>query len=619
MRYLLVAPKYYAHFNTSLNTYYDFPVGLSYVCATLKSAGQHVVGLNLNHHKNHAEYFQDYVRHNHFDVLCVGGLSGDYRVISEILCLAREVRRDYLVVLGGGLVSSEPEITVRCLEADYGVVGEGEATIRGLAQCLERGLDPATVPGLAIRKPDGSVTLTPTRQSIANLDELPFPDYEAFDFKTYLDVRRPSDFYYAYINDNPRHLPVIGSRSCPYRCTFCYHPLGNTYRKRSIENIFTEVDAMIAKHDINVVMFYDELFASTLSRIEEFCHYAKARNIKFQISMRVNQPTPEILSMLRDAGCFYIGYGLESASPTVLRSMKKKISVEQIEYALRLTREKGIGIQGGFIFGDVAEDEHTVEETISWWLAHKQYQTQLGLIRVYPGSELYNVAVERKIIRDRERFVTKDCPMINVSKLTNPQFAAMAARVNDLAKHYDHFPAHVQAMQYIGDTDRGEGLYEVRFICPNCQGENTIRNICDREQVHRSNRDWMRLGCRHCYQKLDVPFPREQRIKRTVTRLIERVPKGRLALYGAGGHTRMLFSLVPGLAGHLHCIFDRKVPDKDQTFEGVPLRELPRYTPGIKKRVDAVLISSEAFEPSIRKRLDRLLRQGIDVVPLYSE
>lgn len=618
MRYCIVAPKYYAHYKTSLNTYYDFPVGLSYVCAMLKSVGHDVVCLNLNHHKDHAAYFQDYVRHNHFDVLCVGGLSGDYRVIDEILTLAREIRRDFLVVIGGGLVSSEPEITVRCLKADFGVIGEGEATIRDLAECLERGTDPADVPGLAIRQPDGSVRLTPARRAITDLDALPFPDYAAFDFSTYLDVRRPSDFYYTYINDRPRHLPVIGSRSCPYRCTFCYHPLGNVYRKRSIDNIFAEVDVMIQKHDINVVMFYDELFASSLPRIEEFCHQAKTRHIKFQISMRVDQPTPEILVMLRDAGCFYIGFGLESASPDVLRSMKKKITVEQITSALRLTREAGIGIQGGFIFGDVVEDERTVEETLAWWLDHKQYQTQLGLIRVYPGSALYDHAVKKRIIKDRERFVTSDCPMVNVSRLTKPQFVKMAARVHELASRDDHFPAKVLSMTYIGDTDQGEGLYEVRFVCPNCGNENVIRNICDREQVHRSNRDWMRLGCRHCYQKLDVPFPRSQRIARTVNRLIDRVPKGRLAVYGAGGHTRMLFDLVPRLAGHLDCVFDRTVDGDDRTFEGVPLRALPRYTPGIRKRLDAVLISSEAFESVIRKRLERLVRHDIDVVTLYA-
>ena len=85
----------------------------------------------------------------------------------------------------------------------------------------------------------------------------------------------------------------------------------------------------------------------------------------------------ELLEHCKEAGCIHISYGLESASNKILKSMRKHISVEQIESALDQTYETGIAIRGNFIFGDKEETLDTVEETLQWWARHYKYQISI--------------------------------------------------------------------------------------------------------------------------------------------------------------------------------------------------------------------------------------------------
>src|SRR5208337_2623049 len=99
---------------------------------------------------------------------------------------------------------------------------------------------------------------------------------------------------------------------------------------------------------------------------------------------------------MQAAGCIFIGYGLESASPTVLRSMKKRITVDQILRAIRLTEKVGLGVQGNFIFGDIAETPETFQETMDFfnqWC--KDLIVHLGSVTPYPGSEIFQYCLEK--------------------------------------------------------------------------------------------------------------------------------------------------------------------------------------------------------------------------------
>jgi len=225
-----------------------FPVGIASVVSSWKKAGHCVDAVNLS-------LVRDWeVRKGEYDLVATGGLACHLKSLRHIIDKAR--RAGVPTVLGGGIVTSEPQLIAASLRPDYCVLGEGEEVAVALLETLEAGRDPEQVPGVAFFR-DDNLVLTQVPDPIANLDRLPTPDFDALGFRQWLDQSRPSDSYNLDLFDQPRSYPLLGSRSCPYRCTFCYHPLGQKYRQRSLDSIMAELASAIPKYRINVI----EVFA----------------------------------------------------------------------------------------------------------------------------------------------------------------------------------------------------------------------------------------------------------------------------------------------------------------------------------------------------------------------
>ncbi len=517
MRFLLIAPR----FVERAGEMYDFPVGLAYISAVLKASGRHVSTLNLNHyHENQvAGLIRDVIRNEHIDVVGTGGLSPHYHNVREVIRCVRGAGRDLPLILGGGILTSEPELMLEALGADIGVIGEGENTMLELAQALETGSDLAAVDGIINRGPDGKLARTKPRKAIMDLDALPHPDYEGFEAAAYLARQRTGDNVYVNALDRPRLLPVISSRSCPFNCTFCFHPLGNKYRKRSMDSFFAEVDSLVARHDINMLAVLDELFSFHADHLEEFCARMKPYGLKWIAQLRVDHVDKKALAMLKDAGLFYISYGLESASDTVLRSMKKHISVPQIEKALAATDELGIGIQGNFIFGDPAETLETARETIAWWKGHTRYNINFTALIPYPGCEDYKLCLERGIITDRLAFIEAGCPSVNMTGLSPRDYGTIFQEATQ-AQFEMRKPAEVLEVTRKGyDRAKKTWLYRLGVRCPHCGEASTY------DDFHKRELEMFKVCCRACRRRFDLSSTIFEHIRQGFGALLSRLER----------------------------------------------------------------------------------------------
>ena len=442
---------------------YSIPVGLSYVAAILKQAGHQVDAVNLNFQRDLK------IAPNKYDLVATGGLAIHFEQIKEIAALANNSGTKLIV--GGGIVTSEPELISRAVNADCSVLGEGEVTILELLNCLEQNGDLESVAGIGFFK-NGNYITTAKRKPILKLDTLPFPDYASFAFETYLDNLKPSDVNYYDIFDYPRVYPLISSRSCPFRCTFCYNPLGNRYRQRSIDNIMNELKTVIPKYRINIVDIIDELFSYDKERTYEFCDKFKefAATIPWEIrwdcQLRVDKLEEEMLDKLKDSGCFMISYGFESYSPTVLKSMKKYITPPQIERAVKMTLDKEVSLQGNFIFGDVAETAETARETLNYWKEHIEAGILLAWVMPYPNSRLYQHCLEKGIIKDKLKYISSQFSEIfNMTTLTEEQFTNLRLEVYTAPLIYNH--ATIPSV--VGDSF-------IVVTCPHCQSQIEYKN-----------------------------------------------------------------------------------------------------------------------------------------------
>ncbi|MFA4884263.1 MAG: radical SAM protein [Desulfotomaculaceae bacterium] len=501
MKVLIVSPRWFV--GDVIYYRYMFPLGLAYLSSVLKKDGHEVDVLNINHY---AGPIDDIVRsalgRKKYDQVLTGGISTYLNQIKAVISAVRQADPAVGVILGGGILSSEPELMFDHLKPDQGVIGEGEQTISELVACLAERGNLGQVDGLIYRDERGKVKTTKPRDPIPNIDLIPYPDFDGFEFEKYLDHMHPSDQYFYDLFDKPRTYPIICSRSCPFICTFCFHPLGNKYRQRSLNSIMDELRLNVLRYRINIISIYDELFSNDRQRMLEFCEQIKAFtdilswDCRWNCQMRVDRIDDEMLAKMKAAGCYMISYGFESYSPQVLKSMKKHISPEQIKRAVELTLKNDISIQGNFIFGDTAETRATAQETLGYWKDNVEAGIQLGFINPYPGTALYQRLVDRGIIKDKLDFIANHIfDIFNMSeKMTNNEFGKLWFEVvRTRVRHRIYAPRYV--------LSEGEaGTVKLKAECPHCHREIEYRNfyVLSRQVL------FLMLYCRECRRRFYV-------------------------------------------------------------------------------------------------------------------
>ena len=454
MKILLVAPQFTI-----------FPVGIAYIASSLKQSGYLVDGCIYEKSSDLVELLTK----EKYDIVATGGLSSQYAHIKAIADIAKKLNRTLIV--GGGIITSEPELMSRSLNVDYAVIGEGELAIVDLLSCLAVNGDISQVKGIGYFHEKGFV-LTAGRKQIEDLDALSWPDYDCFGFSTFLERQKPTDQFYYDLFDDPREYPLVASRSCPFLCTFCYHPAGDKYRQRSLDSIFKELEVVIPKYRINIVSLFDELFSYNEERVLKFCRRFKELTARFSwpirwnCQMRVAGLKENMLDAMRDSGCYMVSYGLESYSSTVLKSMKKHITPEQIHHAVHATLDRQISIQGNFIFGDKAETWETALATLEFWKEHRDAGILLFFILACPNSAMYQHAIKKGIIDDRLDFIKNHLfDIYNMTEMPDWKFYRLVTMVFKYVNKYYVFTVPVQKTQT-----------SLTIRCPHCRETITYRN-----------------------------------------------------------------------------------------------------------------------------------------------
>jgi len=486
VNFLFVHPKY-----CSRGGFYHFNLGLAYVFSYMKHKGFNVSCLNLCHYDKPIDIqLAECITNEKIDVICTGGMSINFEEIHSILAAAKKIKPGIITIVGGAIVSSDPKLALENMPIDFGVIGEGEETMAELANVLSKGEDASNIKGLAYLDTKYNLVIPGERPPIEDLDSLPFPDLEGFEYGYHLNTFKPnSHLYYHTILDEVRVGKIITTRSCPFSCTFCYHQLGKKYRQRSLDNVFKEIDYLVEKFNINTLILLDELFAVDKKRIYEFAERIKKYNIKWNPVLRVDNVDRDLLKALRESGVYIISYGIENLNDEILQSMQKGITRIQVEKALQLTKEAGIGNQGGILFGDPAETEETVKKSIDWWLKHRRYGLTLGMIITLPDAPLYRLALERGLIRDKLQYMKNKFPLLNLTKISSKKFKKLC----DFVSNYRDDEKYIVTGEVISSERQldtccgnspsllskqyGKGLFTIKVKCPECAGMNEYRNM----------------------------------------------------------------------------------------------------------------------------------------------
>ena len=388
MKILLVAT------NREQSPYPVAPLGALCVAAAAKAAGHEVKFLDLGMEPAPQSALQQALETDAFQAVAFGIRNLDNcwafaprSYFNDVQELAGIVRQHFKgpLILGGSGFSVAPHGWMRRLEFDYGVIGEGERTFPELLSRLEAGRPPEGIEGVVTgRKKNDSPAVLPARP-VERLAELPLPAHDLCGYRGY--VKRGG------------FVSVQTKRGCPFKCSYCIYPQleGRRYRLRPPELVAEEIETVASRSKLREFFFVDSVFNDPRKHALAICAQLSRRKLPIRWNAFCNPVgfDAELARAMAQAGCSGVEFGLDVATPKMLKALDKPFDQEEIRIALQAARDARLPIAIYLLFGGPGETWADVEDTQAFLNgcapANAVFATY-GL-RVYEGTPLAKTAV----------------------------------------------------------------------------------------------------------------------------------------------------------------------------------------------------------------------------------
>jgi len=370
---------------TKNNGYYCPPLGLLYLAGMLLDNGFEVEIIDgaFNNWRKIKKKIKDY----NPSIVGISCFTATRNQAMRIAKMTKTINKNILTVVGGMHATYLYEQILSYYPfVDICVLGEGEKTLLEISQ----GKDISQINGIAY-KDNGEIIKTEPRKIINDMDSLPMPAWHLIDLKEYM----PGDI--KIINGikttNAPQINITFSRGCLGNCSFCsVWSVWGKFRHRSIKKIADEIELLNKQYNVNHFNFVDDALTINRQAILGLCREINKRDLKIVFSSitRADCVDEEVLLALKKAGCYIVFYGVESASPIILKKMNKHISIDITKKAIVLTKKVGMKSFALLIVGYFGETIETFNQTIDFLneVQPERWGTRPGLI-VYPGTVDY--------------------------------------------------------------------------------------------------------------------------------------------------------------------------------------------------------------------------------------
>lgn len=273
---------------------------------------------------------------------------------------------------------------------DMIICGEPEETFKELFEKISNKKSFSKIKGLAYRQ-NNKIIRTPNRPLMENLDWLPFPAWHLINLK----------YYTLPFVDKP-FLLLGTARGCPHHCTFCYAKsyYGRGFRPRSPKKIVDEIEYVKNNFGVTEFLMWTEAFTINKKYCMEICDEIINRNLKisFVCNSRVDSVDIGLLKKLKQAGCWMIGYGVESGNQEIINRTKKGITLEQTRNAFKMTRQLGIETTAHSVIGLLGESPETVKQSFKFMKEIDPDFAQFYCAVPMPWTEIYEEAKQQGYI-----------------------------------------------------------------------------------------------------------------------------------------------------------------------------------------------------------------------------
>ncbi len=399
----------------------SYSLGLAYLHSIIKKNGYDILTQNFNNEfEYHAlEKITKTLEETSPDYLLIQVFTMTRASTYRLISVAKKIQPNIKIILGGVHATIMFEQILDHFPVDFIVCGEGEITIIELLEALDENASISDIPGIAYLK-DGKVHKTNNRALIEDLDSIPFPEHSLF------------------ITPKTTLACMLTSRGCPFKCSFCcLHTISKRiYRKRSVDNIIKEIEYITQNFkNIKVIQIADDTFTLDIKRAKEICREIIRKKIKmeFWCSARFKPMDKEMFELMAEAGFSSIGFGLETGSPKLLKSIHKNISQSDIIKTFETLKTVPINVTTFLMVGFPGEDAVTIKETIAFvkkLIEIKPYKlTRAVVLWVYPNTEVYDEMLRQGGIDQEYWLTTKDVPYYTIEHPFN-KLKAMGLRIS---------------------------------------------------------------------------------------------------------------------------------------------------------------------------------------------
>jgi radical SAM superfamily enzyme YgiQ (UPF0313 family) len=358
-----------------------FNLGLAYLSSALRLAGHQVRVLDLNNKFRTPDEIADVIGKQKPDYV---GFSVKSATFANAVELHKRLLEKYpgITFLYGGphITLSGTEILDETPPAFF-IRGDAEFSLPAFVRMHQSGqTDFRPVDGIMYREAGGQAVEVSTKFH-TTIDDLPLPDFTTFDtfadFKTY---------------------PLLTSRGCPYKCTYCSVPAisGSRWVYRSAASVMKELDYVVNFLKMKSVVIVDDNFTLHKKRAESICDAIMESGYKFLWScgngIRADRIWPDLAEKMHKAGCVEVAFGIESLDDGVFAQLTKGEEIKHIRHGIQVVQEAGINVTGFFMIGLPGSTYRKDLRTLSLARKLKLNNYYFGLTVPYPGTELWNWA-----------------------------------------------------------------------------------------------------------------------------------------------------------------------------------------------------------------------------------
>jgi anaerobic magnesium-protoporphyrin IX monomethyl ester cyclase len=349
------------------------PIGLAYIAAVLREVGHHVsvvdaagegmerldlVDSPVGPLQRRGLPLEEVVDRIPADTDLIGVtlmFVHEWPQARQLLAMVRERFPHVPIVAGGETATSFWKWMFEQTDAiDYVVLGEGELTAVELVDRVLGGESVEGLDGVVAREPSGVVRSSGLPRRMRKLDAVPRPAWDLFPLDAYF--RKP------FLGvDRGRSMPILATRGCPYKCSFCSSPQMWTtrYVVRDPDDVVEEIVGYVKEHSVRNINFCD-LTAITKRRWTlDFCDALERAGLEITwqipVGTRAEALDAEVLRRLYETGCRNIVYAPESGSERMLELFDKKVELPHILESLRAAHRIGLRTHVNVIIGHPEE------------------------------------------------------------------------------------------------------------------------------------------------------------------------------------------------------------------------------------------------------------------------